>query len=677
MPAVPIDNPSDQETGDMQIDDEDSLERDYFFAKYNTELPGPQYTEEEYDAHLQHEEWTKDETDYLVNMVKEYYHRWAVVADRYEYVNEQQKQQEERLKNEMTTPTYRKPRLMEDLKARYYHIWAKSIELHTPGGVANMNPAEFHLHEILTKYDANHERRRKHLAEGLLARDPELVKEENILLAELQRINMQHSRLEAERADLRARLEAPQSTAPSEPLQSSAVLNQLYQQLFQAERTRKRGRLSVTTSDTLASPINHSAHPGSAPGSAATTGGGGTGAGGASGASHRDSLGAGGGSAGGHRKSSGAAGPTSATAAPVRSLSPAREARYGVSTPPDQRLSSGVLFRSDRIAKLRQGKSLAQTQKLSAALAALRIPDLIVLPTAKVCEAFERLVGRVTALNDMRRVVEKLEGEVRVAEAMKKPQEGSPQADGSGGGGGGGGDGNVDRDGDNDNAEDASNAVDENKTEGQTSVVDKATNDTVSGSGTVSKADSTNLKKENETEGESDVQDAEGLQLIGNGEVKATDTPTVTDNKTPQPSEQKHPQNTEGRETTDPEAEMEAAVRTPSAGPAPRDTSAAPDTAEPTGTNTTATESAATAPAGGEPASTSTPTPTPTPAQAPTAATATSTANASSTGAAVASPRPGSRSSGRGHKRSASVMSTASSNTTGAGTSGGTKRTRR
>ena len=610
MPAIPIENLSDQDTAEIQVDEEDSVEQGYFFAKYNTELPGPQYTKNEYDTHLQSAEWTKEETDYLVNMVREYYHRWAVVADRYEYADGQQQGAE----TGATTSTERKSRSMEDLKARYYHIWAKSMEIRTPGGIAYMNPAEFHQHEILTKYDANHERRRKHLAEGLLARDPELVKEENLLLAELQRINMQHNRLEAERADLRARLEAPQSTAPSAPLQSSAVLNQLYQQLFQAERTRKRGRLSVTTGDALASPINHGVHQSSTPGSAATGAGGGT--------SHRDSIGAGGAGAGSHRKPSGVAGPTSASAAPVRSLSSTQEARYGVSTPLDQRLSSGVQFRSDRIAKMRQGKSLAQTQKLSAALGALRIPDLIALPTAKVCEAFERLVGRVTILNDMRRVVEKLEGEVRVAEAMKKQQDGSLQSDGN-----------------DDNAKDNDN-VDESKRDSEEGKEDKVTNDTGPGSDTTLNAGSTQSRKEDGPEGEREDK-IEGTAQNDIGDSKAMSALPAVEKKSSHLSAQQEQKKNEEQRTIGSKALKSTATSTSTPGGAP----AVPETTEP----------AATAAAGADPM--------------PTLATATSTT--------IASPRPGSRSSGRGHKRSASVMSTASSNTTGVGAGAGSKRTRR
>lgn len=611
MAAVPVDNISEQEVSEDKLEKEDVIEQDYHFAKYNTEMPVPQYSSEEYESHLQHSEWTREETDYLVNMVKEYYHRWAVVADRYNFT---QKQKE--VENGVAAPDHEKPRSLEDLKARYYHVWAKTKELHTPGGIANMNPAEFHQHEILTKYDANHERRRKKLAEGLLARDPELIREENILLAELQRINMQHTRLEAERADLRARLEAPQSTAPTAPLQSSAVLNQLFQQLFQAERTRKRGRLSVTTGDALASPINHSAHPGSTPGSAAAASGGG-------GPSHRDSLGASVAGPGGHRKSSGAAGSKLVSAAPIRSLSPSKENRYGISTPNDHRFSSGILFRSDRIAKMRQGKSVAQTQKLSAALAALRVPDLIVLPTAQVCDAFERLVGRVTALNDMRRVVEKLESEVRVAEAMKKPQDESQRSDSA--------------NGSNDSLS-KDNAIDA-KSDSQEAELGKAVvgSASISTSSAIPAATSMTSSRDGELENIGEDDDVPSAEQDGDGAA----TSITADHASAQaPAVSQQDQDEQQRISSKIEA---SSTPTSAAGDAP----SAPDTTKAKRLTTTSM------PLSGAD-------------QAP-AATAPSNA--------TASPRPGSRSSGRGHKRSASVMSTASSTATGAGA--GTKRTRR
>ena len=411
-----MDSSADNQADDKVIVDEDIVERHNHFAKYNTEMPAPHYTLEEYNAHMQDDEWSKEETDYLLNIVQDFYQRWAVIADRYDF-----RAKKAQATNDIANVTGNMSRSMEDLKARYYQVWAKSMEIHTAGGIANMNAAEFQQHEILTKYDANQEKRRKQLAAGLLNRDPELIKEENLLLAELQRINMQHSRLESERRDIRARLAAPQSTTPTSSLQSSAALNTIYQNLFQAERTRKRGRLSVTTGgDPLISPVSHGIHPSSAPGSAAT---------GADGShAHRESI-SGNTSAGGYRKHSGVPGSALASAAPIRSLSPQSEARYGISTPPDHRLTSGVVFRSDRIAKIRQAKSVAQTQKLAAALSALRVPDLVILPTTRVCETFEHLVSRVTILNDMRRIVEKLEGEVRVAEALGKvAQSGSKMA---------------------------------------------------------------------------------------------------------------------------------------------------------------------------------------------------------------------------------------------------------
>ena len=613
MAAVPADIVINQEAAEVKMENEETVEQDYHFAKYNTEMPGPQYSREEYDSHLQNTDWTREETDYLVNMAKEYCHRWAVVADRYNFTHDN-----EEVENGAVHPFHNKPRSLEDLKARYYHIWAKTKELRTPGGIANMNPSEFHQHEILTKYDANHERRRKKLAEGLLARDPELVKEENLLLAELQRINMQHTRLGAERADLRARLEAPQSTAPTAPLQSSAVLNQLFQQLFQAERTRKRGRLSVTTGDALASPVNHSAHPGSTPGSAAIGGSGGAGLG----SSHRDSLGAGVMGPGGQRKSSGAAGSKLVSAAPIRSLSPTKETRYGISTPSDQRLSSGVVFRSDRIAKMRQGKSVAQTQKLSAALATLRIPDLIVLPTAQVCETFERLVSRITTLNDMRRVVEKLESEVRVAEAMKNPQEELQQSSSVN---------SVNDIMSKDNTGDIK--IDGQEVGSGNATIDSAS---ISVSSTIPAPISTTSKRDDEpesTEEHGNAQIVKNTRGAAATDITAVDTSAHASTYNQQDQDEQQNTGSKIEATSTPISAADDAISAPDITKAKRLTTTMPTMGTDQASATVASSNV------------------------------------------TASPRPGSRSSGRGHKRSASVMSTASSATTGAGT--GTKRTRR
>jgi DNA methyltransferase 1-associated protein 1 len=71
----------------------------YPYAKYNTALEPVQYTDEEYEAYLQDDSWTRSETDHLMQLCAQYDLRWPVIVDRY-------------------TPT--PPRTVEELQQRYY-----------------------------------------------------------------------------------------------------------------------------------------------------------------------------------------------------------------------------------------------------------------------------------------------------------------------------------------------------------------------------------------------------------------------------------------------------------------------------------------------------------------------------------------------------------------------------
>src|SRR5262249_11713542 len=83
------------------------------------------------------------------------------------------------------------------------------------------------------------------------------VREEEFLLTNLQRINAQLQRLEADREETRDLLTAPQSTGNTSAaqFQSSAALHQLFSTLLQQDRSKKRGslsRLSLNASDMIA-----------------------------------------------------------------------------------------------------------------------------------------------------------------------------------------------------------------------------------------------------------------------------------------------------------------------------------------------------------------------------------------------------------------------------------------
>jgi DNA methyltransferase 1-associated protein 1 len=371
------------------------------FLKYNVEVEMPTFTDEEYDAHLRSSDWSREETDYLFDLIRDYSYRWAVIYDRYDYQPSAKSHltSQEAINGDSTALAALpfappKTRTVEDLKARFYEISAKLMKLRVPE--MQMDADQYQLYETLSKFNPENERNRKTLAAALMNRSMDEVKEEEFLLTELQRINMAANRLDAEREELRARLEAPQQN-PNHPagitaFQSSQALTALFNQLFQQDRSKKRpsasggpGRLSLSTTDLIGTPT----------------------------AAQHAQL-----SAGNRRQS--VAQPPPQT--PIRQLPPQAEYRYNVST--HDRLTSGVTFGSDKLLKMRQAKSNVQTQKIAAALQQLGISDLISIPTSKVGEVFEGLINKVGKLLDVRKVREKEEGEIKILEQIKAKRQG-------------------------------------------------------------------------------------------------------------------------------------------------------------------------------------------------------------------------------------------------------------
>lgn len=365
------------------------------YAKYDIKVDLPTFTDDEYDAYLRSDDWSREETDYLIELVGDFAYRWAVVWDRYDF--QPSRTAEEAVMSETDQALAALPfapskkRTVEDLKARFYDISAKLMKQRIPE--VQMDAEQYSTYEMLSKFDPAQERSRKSLAVALMNRSMDEVKEEEFLLAELQRITMSANRLDAERDELRARLDAPQPnqsvSAGLQAFTSSQALQALFQQLFQQDRSKKRasgggtgpGRLSLSANDMVHTPGSAQAQLSAA-----------------------------------NRRQSMASQPVAQT--PVKQLSVHQEHRFNVSS--HDRLTSGVSFGSDKLLKMRQAKSNVQTQKIGAALAELGIPDVIPIPTSKVGEVFETLVSKLGKLLDVRKVREKEEGECRVLQSMKE-----------------------------------------------------------------------------------------------------------------------------------------------------------------------------------------------------------------------------------------------------------------
>ncbi|UPX17109.1 swr complex subunit [Ascochyta rabiei] len=409
----PMMAPPVQEGEDAEMPDSEPtgyLESCGDYVKYNITVDMPDFTDEEYDAHLRSDDWSREETDYLFGIVKDYSYRWAVIWDRYEWQTLKRRERElaqaaqqdngDADSNSLATlpfaPPRDKERSLEEMKARFYDISAKLMKLRIPE--VQMDADQYGLYETLSKFDPVMERNRKMLATALMNRNMDEVKEEEFLLTELQRINMAAVRLDAEREELRSRLDAPQAnTSTAAGLQSftsSAALQALFQQLFQQDRSKKRssggsnapGRLSLSANDMINTPAGVSSNPA-------------------------------------NRRTSMALPPSAPSQTPVKTLSPHQEHRFAVST--HDRLTSGVTFGSDKLLKMRQAKSNVQTQKIASALQELGVPDVIPLPTSKVADVFEQLVAKVGRLLDVRKVKEKEMGECRVLSRMKAVRAGT------------------------------------------------------------------------------------------------------------------------------------------------------------------------------------------------------------------------------------------------------------
>jgi DNA methyltransferase 1-associated protein 1 len=378
-------------------------EQEYGFAKYNIKARVPnRYTTDEYNRHLKSDEWSREETDYLMDLVEEYDLRWVVIADRYDF----QQQPVENTENSTALVPSKRYRTMEQLKARYYFIAASMLALEHPP--SEMSEAEFDLHEKMIKFDAERERHRKELAALQLNRTADEVREESILLEELKRITANEQEFITERRELYSRLDAPISVGNATNYHNSQGLSHLLQTLLQADKSKKRRSLlgpeGIVPTPGGQTPINN------APGSARDS-------------SRADTPNAGPSQPPTNKKAAAAASAANKEAAQqaIRILTPAEEARYGVQH--HDRIAPGVQFRSDRAQKLTQAKSHVQTQKLASALAELEIPLRLVMPTERVVKDFEKLIHSVNLLLDARKVSEKVESEIRVLESAREERE--------------------------------------------------------------------------------------------------------------------------------------------------------------------------------------------------------------------------------------------------------------
>jgi DNA methyltransferase 1-associated protein 1 len=401
--------------------------------KFNVKVGIATYTDEQYEKNFKSEDWSREETDFLVMLCREFDLRWILIADRYapENIPPPKQQEQSRLTSQpdamevdIAENGIKKSypdRSMEELKARYYTIAAKMLETQTPAN--DMTQAEFQLWEKMRNFDAKTEATRKMLAEKLFERTKEEAEEEKILLEELHRITKNEDEFLLMRRDLYARLEPPptmrrngeeQSTAM---YQTSSGLSALLQNLLQREKKFKRPSMMTSggpdsghgphsasgSVDADGQPKKQKWEKGQHPNQY----------------TRRDTMDTQNGESGPQKKGS-QSGPH------IRILTPAEELKFGVSHP-QERLTSGVQFRHEKVHRLVTGKSAVQMQKYQAALVELGVPTRLVMPTEKVCKEFERLITEIQVLIDARKTREKVVSEIKVLEEQKRIRLGLPK----------------------------------------------------------------------------------------------------------------------------------------------------------------------------------------------------------------------------------------------------------
>ncbi|KAJ6787462.1 hypothetical protein PWT90_10234 [Aphanocladium album] len=379
---------------------------DSAFAKYNVRVAVPQYTDDQYLQNLQNEEWTREETDYLMELAREFDLRWPLIWDRYEWNPPAMNGEADADGDESkaVVPTARQ-RALEDLKARYYEVAAKMMAVNKP--VQYMSQPEFALHELMTHYNPQQEKARKEFAINSLSRSREEAREEESLLMEIKRILARSEKFNEERRELYNRLDYPHAETDISTFKSSAGLQTLLQNLMNVDKSKKRKSIMGGEGVSPAQGTPQAAAQESAGKKESATVA-------AAAASNRESTGP-------------ASTPTAAGKKTPqqpherRKLSDQEEAIYGVTH--HDRLGSGPTFRTEKINKLFSHKSNQQQMRINNTLNELDVPSKLAMPTTATTQQFEALLAAVNGLLDARKVSDKLDAEIKIEEAKKAERE--------------------------------------------------------------------------------------------------------------------------------------------------------------------------------------------------------------------------------------------------------------
>ncbi|KAG8846154.1 swr complex subunit [Tulasnella sp. 330] len=381
----------------------------YPFAKYNhNPNVSYDYSMDEYSRLLDDSDWTKEETDYLFAIVKEYDIRFYVIADRYDFPGG-------------------KPRSIQDIKARYYYICRKLIRNRPFAG----DEASKNAMVSSYSYDREREIQRKAYLNGLFARSPAQIAQEEALYIELKRIEQNERRFQRERDDLLRTLTGVESGMSSLAIRINDPSSALPPQSASVRR-QKRGEAMEVESPVAGTSMNMIALPSPYSGSSNLPGG--------SGRHKSQSISSSGNATPALPPSISLSGlPNYSAMPPETTFDPVNCLTQVVPSSAHPQLSATKA--AHRAVHLRS--SLIPVPK-AAALARINgiisetglHPGKLVMPTAANIERMEALQAAAGGLADMKRLVDKVEQEVKILKARLRGASEAEETDMGGGGDG-------------------------------------------------------------------------------------------------------------------------------------------------------------------------------------------------------------------------------------------------
>ncbi|PCH40988.1 hypothetical protein WOLCODRAFT_137117 [Wolfiporia cocos MD-104 SS10] len=191
---------------------------EYPFAKYNVQPTSYVFSQDEYTRFLEDKDWTKEETDYLFELVREYDSRFYIVHDRYEFPGGPQ-------------------RSLEDLRDRYCSVCRKLVRNRPWAGD---EAAKMQLLSSL-QFDKDREVTRKKYIASLESRTPQQKAEEEALFIELKRLEQNERRFKKDRDELLRTLLGIESGLPDIQVDEDGLVS-----APPDTKKRKRGHHSAT-----------------------------------------------------------------------------------------------------------------------------------------------------------------------------------------------------------------------------------------------------------------------------------------------------------------------------------------------------------------------------------------------------------------------------------------------